>query len=76
MDAPTIYNIKVFLCDAFIIFTVYLITQAINKATATWLDEEGGSHITNENIAVLRSSMFSIYITAWPFHIIIRELLK
>lgn len=68
-------QIKIFLCDLFIMWTVYLVTQTINKVTATYTDQEGGSHITGKNIAALRSSMFSIYLAAWPAHILVRELL-
>lgn len=69
-------ELKITLCDLFITWTVYLVTNTINKYTATTTDDEGGSHIENSHIVVLRASIFNVYLLAWPAHILVREILR
>lgn len=68
-------SIKILLCDFFIMWTVYLVSNGINKYTAATTDDEGGTHITNRHMAILRTSVYNIYLLAWPAHVLVRELL-
>lgn len=71
MDTST----KILLCDFFIMWTVYLVSNSINKYTAATTNEEGRLRITDKHIAILRTSVYNIYLLAWPAHVLVREIL-
>lgn len=68
-------SIKILLCDFFIMWTVYLVSNGVNKYTAATQNEEGRLSITNRHIAILRTSVYNVYLLAWPAHVLVRELL-
>lgn len=68
-------SMKILLCDFFIMWTVYLVSNGINKYTAATMDDGGRTHITDRHMNILRTSVYNLYLFAWPAHVLVRELL-